>query len=78
MKKRTKKKRLKEERYNQLLSKLPVETQKELSEGKYVVLMADASIQLAEDEHVRGRVMIQMHPGKKHSCVKLLHIEQPD
>mgnify|MGYP003296249525 CR=1 FL=1 len=78
MKKRTKKKRLKEERYNQLLSKLPVETQKELSEGKYVVLLADASIQLDEDEHVRGRVIIQMHSGKKHADVKLLKIVQPN
>ena len=78
MKKRTKKKRLKEEQYNQLLSKLPVETQKELSEGKYVVLLADASIQLAEDERVRGRLEIQMHPGKKHAHVKILNIVQPD
>lgn len=78
MKKRTKKKRLKEERYNQLLSKLPVETQKELSEGKYVVLLADASIQLDEDERVRGRVIIQMHSGKKHADVKLLKIVQPN
>lgn len=78
MKKRTKKKRLKKERYNQLLSKLPVETQKELSEGKYVVLLADASIQLDEDERVRGRVIIQMHSGKKHADVKLLKIVQPN
>ena len=78
MKKRTMKKRLKEQRYNQLLSGLPVETQKELSEGKFVVLLADASIQLAEDELVRGRVIIQMHPGKKHAHVKLLNIIQPD
>ena len=78
MKKRTKKKRLKKERYNQLLSKLPVETQKELSEGKYVVLLADASIQLNEDDRVRGRVIIQMHSGKKHADVKLLKIVQPN
>ena len=78
MKKKTKKKRLKEERYNQLLSKLPVETQKELSEGKYVVLLADASIQLDEDECVRGRGIIQMHSGKKHADVKLLKIVQPN
>lgn len=68
MKKRVMKKRLKEEQYNQLLSLLPVEQQKELYEGKHVLACAEAQL-TQEGERVLDGLVLQMYFSQKHVLI---------